>query len=344
MTLPRVSVLLPVRNAVASLPRAVGSLRDQTLWDWECLAVDDGSTDGSGPWLDRAAREDARLRVLHTPPRGIVPALQEGLGLARGAFVARLDADDACLPSRLEAQVAFLETHPAIGLVGCRVGFEGDPVRGAGYAAYVDWLNTVLDENAIYRERFVESPFAHPSVMFRRSLVPEHGGYREGDHPEDYELWLRWLEAGVRMAKLPETLVQWADPPGRLSRTDPRYAPDAFYRLKAVYLARWWRRKLQHASGGGPRELWVWGAGRLTRRRVDLLRAQGVEVSRYLDIDPHKQGCHRDGRRVIDPTALPEPGAVLVLGYVAIRGARAGQRAFLTRRGYREGKDFLFVA
>ena len=109
------------------------------------------------------------------------------------------------------------------------------------------WTNGLLTHEEIALARFVESPLAHPSVMFRRSLVERWGGYAEGAFPEDYELWLRWLDAGVRMEKLADPLLIWNDSPTRLSRRDPRYAAEAFYRVKARYLARWLAP--QHAQG-----------------------------------------------------------------------------------------------
>jgi glycosyltransferase involved in cell wall biosynthesis len=225
---PLVSVILPVRDAVATLARAVESVRGQTLPAWELLAVDDGSTDGSTELLHAHAREDGRVRVIGGGRRGLVAALNQGLAAARGRLVARLDADDEAHPERLAEQVALLNARPDVGLAGCLLDFGGDRAVNAGYALHVDWLNSLMTPEQIALNRFVESPLAHPSVMFRRELVARHGGYRDGDFPEDYELWLRWLDAGVRMAKVPRVLLTWHDPPWRLSRTDARYDPEKF--------------------------------------------------------------------------------------------------------------------
>ncbi len=334
---PLVSVLLPVRNAAATLARAVDSVRRQTLQDWELVVVDDGSTDGTRAWLQDAARADARLRLVNPAARGLVPALNSGLAAARGMFVARMDADDECHPERLAAQVEFLVTHPGTGLVSCLVDYGGDRAAHAGYALHVDWLNSLVTPEQIALNRFIESPFAHPSVMFRRELAAGHDAYRDGDFPEDYELWLRWLESGVVMAKVPRALLVWHDTPGRLSRTDPRYAPEAFFRLKAAYLAR-------HLRRAGRSEVWVWGAGRPTRRRAAHLLAHGVRIAGYIDVDDRKTGRQVGGVPVIAPGALPSPGNILVLGYVASRGARELIRGELVRRGYVEGGDFLMCA
>lgn len=335
--MPAVSVLLPVRNAVATIARAVESIRRQTLPGWELVAVDDGSTDGTCEWLRAAAHAEPRLRVVEQPASGLVAALNAGLAVARGGFIARMDADDECHPERLATQAEYLAAHPAVGLVSCLVGYGGDRVANTGYALHVDWLNTLVTPEQIALNRFVESPFAHPSVMFRREVAERHGGYRDGDFPEDYELWLRWVEAGVAMAKVPRELLTWHDAPGRLSRTDPRYDPEAFFRVKAAYLAR-------HLVRIGRTDVWVWGAGRHTRKRAALLATHGVRLAGYIDVDAKKTGKRVGGVPVIGPEDLPSPGRIFVLGYVSKRGAREQTRGELTQRGYGEGRDFLMGA
>jgi glycosyltransferase involved in cell wall biosynthesis len=334
---PLISIVLPVRNAGATIARAVGSVQRQTCGGWELVLVDDGSTDGTGAWLRAAAATDARLRVVDGPAQGIVAALNVGLAAARGRLIARMDADDECHPGRLADQAAWLEAHPEFGVVSCLVGYGGDRVANAGYALHVDWINSLVRPEEIELNRFVESPFAHPSVMFRRELIERHGGYRAGDFPEDYELWLRWFDAGVRIGKVPRELLVWHDSPDRLSRTDPRYAPEAFFRLKALYLAR-------HLARAGRREVWVWGAGRPTRNRAAHLSEHGIRIAGYIDVDVKKTGRLVGGVPVIGPERLPTAGAIFVLGYVSSRGARELIRAELARRDYREGRDFLMGA
>lgn len=334
---PVISVLLPVRNAGATLARAVAGVQAQTRRDWELVVVDDGSTDGSRAWLRDVARHDPRIRLLEQSAHGLVAALNAGLAAVRGQYIARLDADDECHPERLAVQTELLERHPGTGLVSCLVDFGGDRAASAGYALHVDWLNALRTPAEIALNRFVESPLAHPSVLFRRDLVERHGGYRDGNFPEDYELWLRWLEAGVAMTKVPRELVTWHDAPGRLSRTDPRYAPEAFYRLKATYLAR-------HLRGIGRTDVWVWGAGRTTRKRAAHLVENGLPIAGYIDVDIRKTGRQVGGVPVIRPAELPGPGERFVLGYVGTRGAREFIRRDLAGRGWTEGTDFLMCA
>ena len=339
MRAPKVSVLMPVFNAAAVVLRAIESIRRQSLRDWELIVVDDGSTDQTPEILRRLVAGESRLRVVTLPHGGIVTALNTGLAEARAPLVARMDADDEAHQDRLAAQVTFLRQRPELGLAGCLVEFGGDRQRQAGYARHVDWINSLISMDDIALNRFVESPFAHPSVMFRRALARQHGGYRQGEFPEDYELWLRWIEAGVATAKVPRVLMTWNDPPNRLSRVDPRYDPEAFYRCKAGFLARWLQRHVQPR-----RRILVWGAGRPTRRRAELLAGHGVTINGYIDIDPRKIGREVSGRPVLGPKQIPAPVECFVLGYVAKLQARELTRTHLTSLGFVEGRDFLMAA
>lgn len=330
---PLVSVLLPARDAEGCIGTAVRGVLAQDLPDWELLVVDDGSCDGTAERARQAAGGDPRVRVLRAGRRGLVPALHAGLAAARGRLIARLDADDEVAPDRISAQVALLDARPDVGVASCLVAFGGDRATARGYALHVDWINGLREPEEIAGQRFVESPLAHPSVLFRRELAERHGAWAEGPFPEDYELWLRWMDAGVRCAKVPRVLLTWHDPPGRLSRTDPRYAPEAFYAVKCRWLAR--------AVPPG-RPLWLWGAGRVTRRRFAALERLAGPFAGFIDVDARKRGRPLGGRPVVGPQDIP-PGAFVISG-VGSRGARELIERALQAAGRRPGLDYLPAA
>ena len=334
MNTPPVSILLPFRDAHETLTECLDSIAAQTLADYELLAIDDGSRDASATLVAQRAERDTRIRLIRQPPLGLVAALNRGLGEARAPLIARMDADDRMHPERLAAQHAVLSAEPDLGLLATQVRPFPD-AHIQGLREYIRWQNACCDPATIADEIYVESPFAHPSVMFRRRVVQAAGGYRAGDFPEDYDLWLRLARRGVRMAKLPRVLLDWRDSAGRLSRTDPRCSRQAFDRLRASYLARDPRLR--------GRPLAFWGAGRKTRRRCKLLIERGFTPIAWVDIDPRKIGNRLRGVPVVAPEWLARDARPFVLSYVANHGAREDIASRLETMGYRRGMDYLMV-
>jgi glycosyltransferase involved in cell wall biosynthesis len=336
---PSVSVLLPCHNCAPTLPAALDSLLGQTFSRFEILAVNNGSTDQTENILHAYARADQRVKVLHRKQAGIVAALNHGFQKARGKYIARMDADDISLPNRLQAQVEHMQTHPHAGLIGGLVVHQDSTSTSPGRAAYVQWQNSLITPDECALHRFVECPLAHPTFMFRRSIFSQLGGYRHGPFPEDYELVLRWAEAGVELGKVPEPILIWRDIPERLSRQDPRYFTPGMYLVKSPFLARW-------LAKNNPHHPWVilLGAGRESRKRAALMEQEGVRIKYYADISPGRIGQKIHGRPVISAHELPPPGYCFCLSYAGQRGAGSQVSKFLQRRGYILGRDFLLAA
>ena len=308
-----ISVVMPFRNAAATLPECIASIHAQTHRDFEVVAVDDRSADASAELCRRAG-----FRVIAA--EGLVAALNAGLDAARGEVIARMDADDVMHPERLAAQVELMRDHD---VVGTQVELCPDDAIRAGYREYIRWQNAVVTPEEIAANLFVESPFAHPSVMMRRGYR-----YAEGEFPEDYELWLRLHAQGARMAKVPRVLLRWRESATRASRVDPRYSRDAFDRLRA-----------RHLAPRLPPEFVVWGAGHRSRRRARLL---GRPPSAWVDVDPRKIGTTLHGAPVHSYDWLRERRA-FVLIYVTNHHARDEAARVLEGWGYRPGTDFLAV-
>ena len=337
---PSISVLMPCYNAASTLHEAVVSILDQTFTDLELIAVDDGSTDDTRRRLQTWAQHDRRVVVVPRSHGGLVDALQAGLSACRAPLVARMDADDRSSPDRLGRQVAALEAHPEVAVVGCLVeGFPSQDVR-QGFQMYIAWLTGLVTPQAIAREIFVESPLAHPSVVMRRSWLERVGGYQDRGWPEDYDLWLRLHLAGARFAKVPEVLVGWREQPARATRTDRRYAVENFLRAKAHYLTR--------GPLVGRDSLVIWGAGQMGRRLSKHLVRGGAPLRAFIDIDPGKIGRIRRGVPTFGVEELPAlwsslPRPVL-LAAVGSRGARGLIRAQLVGIGLVEAQDWWAVA
>jgi glycosyltransferase involved in cell wall biosynthesis len=327
------SVLLPARNAGPTLPAALeGLFAQRGAPPFEIVCVDDASSDDTPRILAAAGRADPRLVVVQGEGRGLVAALQLGLGRCRGDVIARMDADDLVHPDRLRLQADALARDPSLGAVGSLVRCFPRPIS-AGLARLEDWLDSVVSKEECRRARFIEAPLVHPSMTFRRSAVLAVGGFRDEAWAEDWDLQLRLLEAGFELCKVPEVLLWWRDSPQRLTRVGPAYAPARMIELRAHHLAR------------GPlrgRLFDLWGAGPTGKRLARALETRGLRPRRFIDVAKGKRVAR--GLEVVPPAALGPPGEALVLCAVGASGAREEIRADLARRGYAEGKDYLFAA
>jgi len=331
---PAVSVLMPVRNEERYLAQAIDSIRKQTLQEWELIAVDDGSVDATPAILAQAAAADSRIRILRNPGRGLVPALNHGLAACRAGLVARMDGDDISHYNRLAEQVRVMSESPGVDLVAC--SFRHFPRQGlkTGMLAYEEWQNSLLDHEQVIADLFVESPFVHPSVMFRRETVRSLGGYRDMGWAEDYDLWLRLAASGARFARIDAALFFWRDRPERATRTMGEYTLEAFRACKAWHLRQGFLR--------GAERVILAGAGKEGRAWRRTLEESGIGVAHWIDVDPRKQGRTLHGATVLSPGDV-NPNDTKMLITVGTRGAREGIRNWARGAGFVEGKDFICV-
>ena len=332
---PKVSVVLPFYNAVKTLSVALQSILDQDFTDFECVMVDNNSSDGSREIAAGWERQDPRFRLVEEKRQGVMYASNRGCEAARGEYLARMDADDVARPLRLLLQSEFLDSHPDFGAVAGLVNHVGDPETTGGFQRFVEWSNSVISYEEIYNRRFIEAPIVNPSAMWRRETMELFGLYLAGDFPEDYEMWLRWLDAGVKIAKVPEVVLDWHDSEGRLTRTHPIYSDRAFYEIKSKYLAKW----LSECNPYHP-YVAIWGASRISRRRARILEQQGVRIKTYIDTKRTRQL----EKELIYYEDLPESGSLFILTYIRQMDNRERIQAFLEGLGYVEGKDYLLVS
>lgn len=229
MSLPQVSVVLPVHNGMPYVEESIRSILGQTFGDFELVVGDDGSTDGTHEAAARLAREDARIRLLRRErPSGLAASANWVVGQARAALVAIAHADDRSWPERLERQVEVLRDHPDVDLVGTLwdgIDEQGLRVRPGDY-----W-------RLLRRSPF--APFSHSSIMFRKAAFDRAGGYRaEAEYWEDLDLYYRIAEQG-RIAVVPEVLstVRHAQISTRLRSDQDKVerAVDLMFRSTSAY-------------------------------------------------------------------------------------------------------------
>ncbi len=211
ITSPSISILMPVYHAVRYLPSALDSMLAQTFSDFELIAIDDGTRDGSAEVLAGYAARDGRIVVVTQENQGLVASLNRALALARAPFVARMDHDDISRPDRLAKQIAYLREHPNVAAVSGAVDLidqDGGYLRTEAYPTL---------PSAIESELRHASCICHPAVMARTDALRAVGGYRRiVECAEDYDLWLRIAESS-HIANLPDVLLSYRQHPAKMS-------------------------------------------------------------------------------------------------------------------------------
>lgn len=334
---PRVSVLMAARNAAATIEASLRSLQRQTLRDWECLVVNDGSADATAAQVEAVARTDERVRLLRAQGSGVVAARNQAAAAARGQAVAILDADDLAHRQRLARQWQQLERQGG-GVVTCHARYFRHEDIGPGLRRYQQWLRRQDDGAALRRARFIEMPYAHSSLMLARRLGGELGWYQDHGWPEDFDFSLRLAASDAPHGVVPHPLVAWRVRADSASRTDDRYSLSAFMRCRAAALAR----DYLHAD----RAWLLWGHGETGKALRQELATLGRAPRAILEVDPRKVGHRIDGIPVRDALAwLAERDAepALVIS-VAGAQARAQIREALAPTGRVEGEGFFFAA
>lgn len=193
-----VTVLTSVYNGMPYLRESIESVRRQTFRDWTLLIVNDGSTDETADYLDQL--HDPQIRVVHQSNQGLAAALNHGLSLVESEFLARIDADDVMLPTRLEKQLAFLQSHPRIGLLGTQIAPWGEKRVGRGVAIPCD--HATIDARILQGRHAM----CHSSIMCRTALLKQIGGYWSYRVAQDWDMYLRMAEQ-AELANLPEVLL-----------------------------------------------------------------------------------------------------------------------------------------
>ncbi len=199
---PKISVIMSVYNGEDYLTEAIDSVLNQTFKDFELIIIDDCSTDSTAEILNQYACEDDRVKVYTNETNLRLPSsLNKALSLSKGEYVARMDADDICLPNRLEKQYEFMKNNPNVALSSCRFMTVKNGVVASGGCGGRN------DNDSIKALLLVTNPILHPGIIAKAEVIKELGYDKDFTCTEDMELWTRFVMAGYEVEILPEYLM-----------------------------------------------------------------------------------------------------------------------------------------
>ena len=334
---------MPVHNEAAILLDCLKDISSQTLSEIEIVIVDDGSTDTTAEVLREYSKREPRIRVIKTKHEGIISALNTGLNMCKGHYIARMDADDRMDKTRLAKQLKLMKSNPELELVGCRIGSFTDSGRmTSSIEKYQSWSNSLISHQQIECDLFAECPIAHPTFFAKHSLFKKLGGYSDNPWPEDYDFIFRAYKIGAKLAKHSEKLVQKYQSSARLSRVDPIYKRPAMFEAKVNYM-------LEYGLLKNRRGVLIAGSGPTGKQAAHSFEKRDVNILGYVDNrsgPPERKvkSYPAWGFQDLPPAEFLEKFRdTLIL--LAI-GDSDGQRAFaelLRKLGFTENSDFVRV-
>ena len=287
---------MPVKDAAPFLEECIESVRKQSYSNWELIAINDHSKDGSAALIRAHAKKDARITLQNNNGKGIIPALRLALNISKGSFITRMDADDKMAKIKLEELIKLLLIN-GDGFVstGCVKYFSTEKKLNDGYINYENWINglTISETNftAIYKECVIPSP----CWMISKENLKQINAFNASTYPEDYDLAFRMKYGQMKIAGSKKILHYWRDYPQRTSRNDPNYSNNAFPIIKVHYFIK---HELNLKN-----ELMLWGAGKKAKAIAKLLIEKQINFS-WITNNPKKIGKQIYGQLIKDSSSI----------------------------------------
>lgn len=329
-----ISIVMPVKNAGAFLAPCLDSILAQTATDWQLLATDDHSDDGSRQVLENYAQRDRRILVFTNRGKGIIDGLRTACAHATGTFITRMDADDLMPPQKLATLRQNLLNSGSGYLSLGHVCYFADPgLLGDGYTRYAEWLNRRIDSADFFAEIYRECVVPSPCWMLWRDDFERIGGFRPDRYPEDYDLCFRMYRGDLKKVHASEILHHWRDYGWRSSRTDPNYADNRFSALKVDYFLEL-DRDLS-------RPLVLLGAGRRGKRIARLLTENETDF-RWLSNNLRKVGHDIYGTVVEAEALLDNLPEAQILVLVSSPGEQRVLETRFAEEGRVSGRDYFW--
>lgn len=328
-----ISIVMPFRDTSAYLQECLDSIIGQTQQNWELLAVNDHSMDGSLDILKKYAKKDSRIQVYNNKGKGIIPALQLAYSKSKGELISRMDSDDIMPETKLEVLSKNLISHGRGHLATGQVRYFSEDGIGDGFQKYENWLNQLTKEGSNYQDLYKECVIPSPCWMVFREDFEKLGAFNSDIYPEDYDLAFRFYEHGLKVIPSDEILHLWRDYSSRTSRNDENYAYNSFIELKLNHFIK--------QNYNPKRDLILWGAGRKGKALAEGLLERKIPFKWICD-NPKKIGKHIYDQEMLHWKTIDEfPQAQSIISVASPDGQKEIKK-YLADQGLEPMKDVFF--
>lgn len=336
----KISVIMPVFNAEAYLASAIDSVVTQTFTDFELIIINDGSTDGSLEIIERFAKQDARITVISRENRGLVSSLNEAIAMANGTYIARMDADDICYAERFERQLAFLESHPEIDLVGTRFEllYENNVDEDTKKEMQIFYENAHEPIDYVHNKESILEGYKilHPTWMFRKTLIDKIGKYHECIS-EDNEFLFRAAMSGCLLGRVEECLLKYRVSNSSVTGKNRKsqISKKSCIEFKLDYLQKQMSEKFQNMK------YVIWGADISGELAYEILQTKYPDAQMVAFIDGIKTG-EKLGLPIYSPDDFFAEKNIDYV-FISTRGGAKSAVTFLKAHGKELEKDYFKI-
>ncbi len=265
---PLVSIIMAVKDTAPYLRDCIDSIIAQTYLNWELIAINDHSSDGTPEIMESYAQLDSRVKVFHSDRPKLIPTLKYGYQFAKGDLINRMDSDDKMPKDKLEVLVNEWNKYGKGTIIaGGTKHFVDEGEVGGGFLRYEEWLNDVARRGIHYQEVYQECVIPSHCWIIHKDDFDMVDGFNPEVYPEDYDLCFRFYKYQLKVIGIDKILHYWRDRSNRISRTWEEYKDNRYFDMKLRYfyqLDRHWSRPLV-----------LWGAGRNGKDMAKLLQAAG---------------------------------------------------------------------
>ncbi|AVQ44402.1 TPA: glycosyltransferase family 2 protein [Clostridium sporogenes] len=330
-----ISVIMPVYNAEKYLKESIESILNQTYKNFEFIIINDGSTDDSLRIINEYYKKDFRIKIISRENKGLVYSLNEGISIAEGEYIARMDGDDICELQRLEKQIEYMKSNPNIDILGSYINVLSDKgVSSSTINIAYKGFNVPINKNNIKNYLFLHCTICHPSSMMKKAFLEEINFYSNRyKTSEDYDLWMRALKRGYNIDNIKEPLLKYRLHSESKSQVESKsnLVLEDYTNIRLDFIEEVLQNKSTYA---------IWGASKGGEFTKDIIAKRFPNLKLKYYIDKYKTGNLKE-------ISIKEPNILINTEidyiFIATTPGRIEARKYLLDVGYNEIEEFMIL-